>query len=165
MEILLIIAVVVFHLYLILNFLRFKIIPPSISDTYYMLPKNVNFWFTLFCWGYGIPIAIVSVNFVGTALMFYAGCSICFVGAASAFKDNSLTKKVHMWGASIAVILSQLSLIFEYSMWYMSLISILIGGSIILLGKNKVCFKNTYIYWAEFVMIEIVFLAIALNIF
>lgn len=163
MNLLLIFGILIFHIYLIWYRINYK--PEfSISNTYYGLPKNINWLFTIFSWGYGIPIAIVSVNLLGTPLMFFAGVAIAFVGTAANFRESDLACKVHMEGAKIAIILSQLSLIFEFKMWYMCLASFILGGLVYFLGKKKLLFKDTYIYWAEIIMIETIFGVLVYNL-
>ena len=110
----------------------------SISESYYRLPKKINFLFTFFCWGFAIPAIILGDN----ALMFLAGSGIAFVGAAAAFKDK-MTNNVHMIGAYGGVLLSQISIWYNYHMWYITIIFIILSGTLLLLKvKNK-------IWWAE----------------
>ena len=110
----------------------------SISESYYRLPKKINFLFTFFCWGFAIPAIILGDN----ALMFLAGSGIAFVGAAAAFKDK-MTNNVHMIGAYGGVLLSQISIWYNYHMWYITIIFIILSGTLLLLKvKNK-------IWWVE----------------
>lgn len=83
----------------------------SISHSYYVLPKNLRFLFTLFCWGYGIPAIIVG----STPLLFFAGAAICFVGAAAAYRED-MTEWVHIISAMLAILFSQLSIIIDFNM-------------------------------------------------
>lgn len=82
---------------------------PSISDSFYKLPEKYNFLFTLALWGFALPISISAT----TPLMFFAGGFICFVGAASHFKEK-FEGKYHYAFALIGVILGTLSLFFEF---------------------------------------------------
>ena len=41
----------------------------SVSQSFYVLPKNLKILFTLFCWGFVFPAIILSSN----PLMFFAG--------------------------------------------------------------------------------------------
>lgn len=90
---------------------------PSISHSYYMLPKNLQFLFTLWCWGYAIPAMIVA----STPLMFFAGAGIAFVGAAAAYREK-MTETVHIVGAVSGILFSQLSTIIDFGMWYVTAI-------------------------------------------
>ena len=58
--------------------------------------------YTLGCIQY--PLAIIGLDLFGTPLMFFAGMSIAFVGAAANFRQNELTNKVHMIGAGTGVV-------------------------------------------------------------
>lgn len=110
----------------------------SISESYYRLPQRLKFLFTLFCWFFAIPAIILGDN----ALMFLAGSGIAFVGGAAAFKDK-MTYEVHMIGAYTGVLLSQIAIWYNYHMWYITIIFIILSGILLLLKvKNK-------IWWSE----------------
>ena len=96
--------------------------------------------------------------------MFFAGMAIAFVGAAANFRQNELTNRVHMWGAGLGVVAANLSLIFDFKMLWLAIVSLSIAGLIIVLGKAKKAFNNSYIYWAELVIIESMFVAIAIKL-
>lgn len=119
----------------------------SISQSYYVLPKNQRIFFTFFCWFFAIPAMILGEN----GLMFFAGGFICAVGAAAAFQEQ-LTYQVHMIGAIGGVILSQMAIIFVYDMLYVSYIYCL---SILILSKFL---KKNVTWWVEvFAFISIFF--------
>jgi hypothetical protein len=129
----------------------------SISASYYALPKKWNILFTLFCFGYAIPALMIAT----TGLMFFAGGFITFVGIAAAFMQDNFTSNMHTGSASIAIILSQLSIFFDYHMWWYNIAFLIIGGTLFLL-RNK--FKS-WMYWFEvvaFACISAVFLTILL---
>jgi hypothetical protein len=126
-------------------------VQPSISDSYYVLPKKYNFLFTFFCWGFAIPTIIFSE----TAIMFVAGSSISFVGAAAAFKDT-LTRKVHYTGAYLGVALSQLSIAVDFKLYILNIIFLV---STILLFSFKKTIKN-HIWWIEIISFLLVFVAL-----
>lgn len=115
---------------------------PSVSESYYHLPKKWNFLFTLFCLGFAIPTMIVGLDLTDNFLMFLAGGGICFVGVAAAYKET-LTKEVHVGGALVGIISSQLSIAFDFKMFYVNIIFLVLAGLIKLL-KIK---NNTY--WIE----------------
>jgi len=117
---------------------------PSISDSYYELPKQINFLFTLFCWGFAFPAVIIGLDLTDNFLMFLAGGGIMFVGAAAAFKQE-LTDTVHKIGAFGGVIFSQLSIAFDFKMYYVNVIFVVLG-LLILLTKIK-----NRIWWLELV--------------
>lgn len=163
MESLFIITLVVFHLYLLFIYLKYGRIF-SISDSYYALDKNINFLFTLYTWSYALPMAIISLELNDSPLLFFAGAAICFVGVASNYKSDLMTKNTHMNCAAIGVILGLLSIIIEFKFWWLALIAVALSGGVVLLGKNKKLFTNTYIYWAEIIIIEAIFLTIGLKL-
>jgi hypothetical protein len=119
---------------------------PSISESYYKLPKSINFLFTLFCWGFALPAVIVGVDLTDNFLMFLAGGGIMFVGAAAAFKET-MTKKVHFIGATIGITAAQLSTAIDFQMYYMNLVFVVLALTI-LLGKGLGRIKN-YVWWIE----------------
>ena len=57
-----------------------------------------------------------------------------------------------------------LSIIIEFKFWWLALIAVALSGGVVLLGKNKKLFTNTYIYWAEIIIIEAIFLTIGLKL-
>ena len=117
---------------------------PSISDSYYELPKKIDFLFILFCWGFAFPAVIIGVDLTDNFLMFLAGGGIIFVGAAAAF-NQELTQTVHEIGAFGGVIFSQLSIAFDFKMYYVNVIFVVLG-LLILLTKIK-----NRIWWLELV--------------
>lgn len=114
----------------------------SISESYYRLPSRWNFLFTLFCWGFAIPAMILG----NSALMFFAGASIAFVGAASAFKTK-MTGTVHGVGAAVGMILAQAAIFFDHHLWYVNLISLSLIGILYLRRKTQV----NFLWWIEIV--------------
>ena len=95
----------------------------SISESYYHLPENRQWVFTLVTWGYAIPLMIVG----STGLMFFAGAFICFVGAAPGFKTvtDDMENKVHVIGATGGIILGMAAIWFNLHLWPISVIMIL----------------------------------------
>ncbi len=118
----------------------------SISDSWYRLPEKEKPLFTLFCWGFAIPAIIIGTTLTDNFLMFLAGSGIAFVGAAAAFKEK-MTKTVHMIGAYSGVAFSQLSIAFDFHMYYMNIIFFSIAIILEILGYFKII-KNK-IWWQE----------------
>ena len=116
----------------------------SISHSYYALPENLRFLFTLWCWGYAIPAMIVA----STPLMFFAGAGICFVGAAAAYREK-MTETVHIIGAACAILFSQLSIIIDFNMWYVTVAFAAIALPLALtrFSKKGICPNRTW--WVE----------------
>jgi len=87
-----------FIVYVAFIIYRFGVLP-SISESWYMLPRKFNFLFTLFTWGIGIPML-----FYGNPFLFISGAALTFVGVATQFKTTqAFTKQVHYIGALIGV--------------------------------------------------------------
>lgn len=134
-------------------FIVFKYgVQKSVSQSFYVLPKNINFLFTLFCWGFVLPAMILSEN----GLMFFAGAGIGFVGAAAAYKGNKMTNSIHMTGAYAGILLSQLSIFFNFDLLYVNIVFFSLILLIFLISKlTKI--KNL-IWWIEiFAFLSIVY--------
>lgn len=131
----------VFLSYVIYIVIKFGILP-SISQSFYELSQKNNFLFTFFCWGFALPAIIIGTDLTNNFLMFLAGSGIMFVGAAAAFKEK-LTKPVHEISAYAGVILSQLSIAYDFNMYYINFI--FIGLSLII----AVGLKRTRTFWIE----------------
>jgi len=135
---------------------------PSVSESYYELPDKYNFLFTLFCWGFAIPTMIIGVDLTDNFLMFFAGAGICFVGAAAAFKEE-LPKKVHETSAIIGIVSSQLSIAFDFKMYYVNIIFAVLFALIMFLKlKYKI---ETHIFWIEMVAFTSISYVLGVNIF
>lgn len=146
MEILYIISLMVFISYLTTITWKYGLLP-SISESYYKLPSNRKFIFTLFCWGFSLPLMMLGLEQTDNVLMFLAPAGIAFVGAAAAFKGNKLTYQVHMTGAIIGVLLSHLAIWILYQQYIVGAIAF--GLMIILIGLTWLKFKVNYFFWIE----------------
>ena len=51
----------VFISYVSFIWIKYGILP-SISDSWYHLPENLKVLFTLFCWGFALPAAIIGLT-------------------------------------------------------------------------------------------------------
>jgi len=89
----------------------------SISESYYTLPRKWNFLFTLFTWGFAFPAIIIG----DSTYMFIAGSGIIFVGVAAQMHDKAV-RVVHLFTAFTGIIFSQVALIFQYDMWYITVL-------------------------------------------
>lgn len=135
---------------------------PSISDSYYRLPKKLRILFTLFCWGFALPAAIIGIDLTDNFLMFFAGSGIMFVGAAAEFQEK-MTKTVHFTGAAIGIISAQLSTAIDFHLYYVNIIFIVLSLAI-LLGKRLNILKN-YLWWIEIVAFVLVCYVLGYNLF
>jgi len=118
---------------------------PSISQSYYALPDNQKFLHNTFCWCYAISLIIAT----GTLLMFFAGIGIIIVGITSQYKEtiNKRIKNIiHLIGAYIGLILSQLSILFDFKMWQINIL--FLTSSVILLLLHKKYMTN-HLWWGE----------------
>lgn len=109
---------------------RFGILP-SISDSWYSLPTNQNFLFTLFTWGLGIPMFLY-----GNIWFALSGVGLSFVGAATMFKmKEGLTSEVHYTGAVMGIFCALIGIASMYqnflplALFLMSAIAIQISPS------------------------------------
>ena len=134
-----IVSLVTFFTYVPFIWIKYGV-QTSISDSYYALQKdNLGYLFTLFCFLFAYPLAMVAGNiFVTPAAML-----ICLVGVARGFKDSKVLKIAHMFGAYTGVALSQIGIWVSYDMWYVTLAFIGISGLLFILDvKDK-------IWWVE----------------
>ncbi len=97
---LLYISILVFVLYLI-GIIVYKGIPPSISDSYYVLGENklISSLFTWFCWLVSITLLPYWIESGGGVLAFLACGALGFVGAAPLFKSHQ--KTIHFASATV----------------------------------------------------------------
>ncbi len=103
----------------------------SISESYYVLPKKENWLFVMFCWLFAFPAMILG----GTYLMMAAGAGIVLVGAAAAMHTFP-TRFWHLFGAIGGIIASQIAIVFQYDMWWLTAISLGVAGLVALLFKK-----------------------------
>ncbi len=135
----------VITLYLGLITKRYGVLP-SISDSWYSLPLNQKFLFTLFTWGLGIPML-----FYGNVWFFLSGAGLSFVGAATQFKSMiGLTKEVHYGGALVGILSALIGIWVEWDnllplIWFL-FFALSIQLSYI---KNK-------IWWQEIVAVVLI---------
>lgn len=130
----------------------------SISESYYSLPKKINFLFTFFCWGFAFPAIIIGTELTNNFLMFLGGTGIIFVGAAAAMKTG-MTRKVHWVSAVIGIVFSQLSIAIDFNLWWLATIISLLSV-IMLIFKLKHSF-----WWIEILAIVSTSIVLGLNIF
>ena len=132
---------------------------PSISESYYRLPKKWKPMFTLALWGFAFPGMIIGTPITG--LMFFACAGIMFVGAAAAF-HQTLTKTVHIIGASTGMILSQVAIATVFGMWYVTAASVLLAALVFLFRKY---INNTHVFWIELICFTAIGLAYGVYLF
>ena len=120
----------------------------SISVSYYSLPAKWNFIFTLFCFGYAIPAVIMAKD----GFMFFSGCFICFVGIACNFRQDLITADTHNICSFIAILLSQLSILFFYHFWWLNIITVM-STLILYMLRNKFSQWMYVLEWIAFLTV------------
>ena len=118
-------------------------IQESVSNSYYKLPENKRWVFTIALWMFAFPAIVLGVEHSGLA--FLAGAGICFVGAAPAFKED-MEGTVHVVGALTGVIGGLLFMLVT-GLWYVALITLALMGVVLLIPALK---KNKT-WWLELV--------------
>jgi len=130
----------------------------SISASAYVTPKG-TYWFTLATFSYAFAAAILGILLANSLFTFLTGALLGFVAVAYDFRNGILNEKVHVISAEVAVVLSQIALVFDYKMWWLSLIVLVFSGSLFLFTKlqNKV-------WWQEIIIITGLFTAIGIKL-
>ena len=140
-------VVAIITAYLLLTITKFREVPPSISETYYLWKSVGKDWiFTTMMWiiGFSILVYWVSVakNYNCQFLTFLSVSGMCFVGGACMFKQT-LTKEVHYTSAALWAISATLFFIVNKMFE-----PIIVGGMFGFTGwmLNK---RNNFTFWAE----------------
>lgn len=123
----------------------------SVSISWYYIK---NKWiFTLALWGFSILLAIAGQ----TLLTFLATAAICFAGAAADAKNDVLTDKVHVIGATSGIILGMAALL-DFGLWYL-----IIPQIIFTVLAMKFNMKN-HTFWIELLAYYLMWIGILINI-
>ena len=93
----------------------------SVSGSYYRLPRNWQWVFTIITWGYALPAMIIGLDITGNGLVFLAGAGIAFVGASPAFHKLGIERTVHTIGAIVGIVSMQLFLCIV-GFWWITLL-------------------------------------------
>jgi hypothetical protein len=150
---------ILFFGYIIFIWKRYGI-QSSVSESYYRLPRNLQWLFTIATWGYALPAMIIGLDFTGNGLVFLAGTGIAFVGASPAFKGIKMEHTVHLIGALVGITAAQLFLIVE-GYWYVTLLFAIFSGLAFIIKY----FYMNFIWWIEilaFLSIWITFMLMAI---
>lgn len=132
----------IFVSYITFLWVKFKGPLPSISESWYRLKELGGLWywlFTLFCLALGITMIFQSYEpNITTSWFFISGSALCFVGAATAFKDYSfITPYVHSISAGICIICALAGIGVEYHSWIPAIIFTVLTALIKLLKINN----------------------------
>lgn len=144
--------VAIFVAYVGMIWYRYGVLP-SISESYYRLPKDQKILFTFFCWLFVTPAIILG----DSVFMFVAGTAIFFVGAASAFKMR-LTGQVHIVGAVVGILCGLLHIVFVENNYPLSIITASLVISIMISG-----IKNST-WWIEIVVFTAICITLGLKV-
>lgn len=121
---------------------KFKRPLPSISDSWYELPKNWNNLFTLFTWSLGA--CMLGQGNGTTPFFFLSGTGLFFVGTATAFKwTGAHTNVVHYAGAVVGIMSALAGLGVEYHLWFPS-----ICWLVLVIGMKIIKIQN-FTWWTE----------------
>ena len=141
--ILFIAALVVFFTYLLYTGLKFGILPSISASAYVVKPRIL---FTLFLWILGALMFAIGL----TPLMFGAMAFLAFCGTAGWGMEDTdpLQDKIHVVGATGAIILGFVSLGTDFHMYWLSAPMIIFAGYCMYFnGKIKgIEIKNTTYY-------------------
>ena len=123
---------------------------PSISQSWYDLPRPMNNLFTLFCWSIGIAMIFQG----GNAWFFMSGAGLCFVGAATTFLSKAANANiVHYLGAAVGIGCALFGLGFQYGIYFPLLVFIL--GTALIMIVPKI---NNKIWWVEILAFVVIVL-------
>jgi len=140
-------AVAIILGYLMMTVIKFREIPVSISDTYYMWKGVKKDWlFTFVMWAVGLMILVYWVSraefYRCQFLSFVSVSGMCFVGGACMFKET-LTKAVHYTSAGIWASGAVLFFLIN-SMYVPMIVGLMFGFAGWMLNK-----RENHTFWAE----------------
>lgn len=124
-------------------------IQKSYSDSFYRLTEEnekYGVFFTLFCWGFAFPAAILGSNVYITP----GALLICGVGVARAFKDNKWMNFTHQFLAYTGILWAMYGIWVYYNMWYLT-VTFAVGSILLFLFKKKLPMAFDYDdYWKRY---------------
>lgn len=143
-----IVSILLFVLYLAVYFARYRFVPSSLSETFYIIRHHYLFTLTLFMMVICIlppMLEITDPNFQFLAFLCPAG--IGFVGAAPCFHED-FQYKVHTGGALLGACTGLAWVILGAHLWWLipAWICIILG-----LGLLTRTLKKGLIFWLEMV--------------
>ena len=114
------IALIIVFIYLLINIIKYKQIPESISDTFY-LGSSWLFTLVMIIMGFLVTASLLPITIIEyQCFAFFTGAGLLFVGAAPYFKDE-FQSKVHYGGAFIFALSSQVWSAIYYTPWILLL--------------------------------------------
>lgn len=153
------ISYVLFVAYNLITMLTFKMIPITLSETFYMYKERIKFGyvFTLMLFGCALTLMPACLQITETlttwskyltALPFFGIAAICFVGAAPAFKDNYLEGKVHVIAAGVSAFfcLAWCFVVCYQFAWIWFIVALIL---VVISAFLTASYKVSYLYWLE----------------
>lgn len=155
-------AFTIFLIYNIVAIHKFGV-PSSLSNTYYLyngIKKNLGYVFTAMMFFMGMTLLPAWLSLGETIsdwsiylqpLSFFAAGSICFVGAAPAFRSCKMESTVHSVAAKLAAACSLLwCFIACWQIMYVPIIAVGVVCAICFgIPSTRERFKKTQVYWLE----------------
>lgn len=139
---------ITFISYILFIVIKYKV-QSSVSESYYRLPYNLQWVFTIVTWTYALCAIIIGLDKTGSGLVFFAGGGIVFVGAAPLFhtKDgkHTLEGMIHVIGAIVGILFFFLFITIVLHQWYILVGFIIVSGISYLIKPIR---KN-YTWWVE----------------
>jgi len=126
----------------------------SFSDSFYRLPENRKYLFTLFIFSFAYSASVLGANIYITP----AALLICGVGVARAFKDNPIMNFTHQLFAYTGILYGMYGVWVYYKMWYIT-VFFAIGAILLLVFREHTVVKiqsrdeYTHILWFELLAI------------
>ena len=160
MEALYYISLSVFLIYLLICYILFGV-TRSISDTVYHWKEFGTLFpsaFTFFCWGAGFPLIAYWIEYSKTDLdflPFIAIASLMFVGASPLFRNDDLEHRVHVFSASVCMIVSYVWAVL-FGDTFLAIAFMLTSAFFIFIVRKK------YVYWVEVLAFSHIFIQLKL---
>lgn len=157
-----ILATFIFSLYLLLTYGIFRVVPPSLSATFYMLEdykKGDGWWFTGMMFAVAflvLPPMMEATNPYYQWCAFFPPAAIAFVGAAPQYRET-FTERVHVIAANVAAIFGLAWVAFLTPCWYFVPLSAL---ACLAMGASTGTLKSCKTFWLEMIAFLAVFAAL-----
>lgn len=135
-------------LYLMFYFIKYRVVPSSLSETYYIIDVPYNFTLTLFAMVFSVVAPLIEMTpdpFRVVAFLVPVG--IGFVGAAPCFKE-SYEGKVHTIGALVAAVSAMAWVILIARLWWVILVALFLM-TILAIATGTI--HRCYTFWLEMV--------------
>lgn len=157
-----ILALFIFSAYLAAIAFIFRIVPVSLSDTYYMLEqrsKGSGAWFTLMMFAVSVLVLIPMMDVTPDPYRicaFLPPTGIAFVGAAPQFKD-SFVSKTHVVAAVVAAVFGIAWTVLLTPCWGAVPFCLLMA---FLFARRSDTLRSCKTFWLEMVAFGSVFIAL-----